>query len=94
MRHTGDTNQPDETERTIIKHCENREMDVVGIDLGKNSFHVHGVDAEGRKVVGKKFSRQMPKDLVNLPRCTVAMETCAGAHYWGRLVQSWEHEDL
>ena len=75
------------------KHSENREVDVLGIDLGKNSFHVHGVDAEGRKVVGKKFSRQKLKEyLVNLPRCTVAMEACAGAHYWGRLVQSWGHE--
>jgi transposase len=93
MRHTGNFSQPDETERIMSKHSENREVDVLGIDLGKSSFHVHGVDAEGRKVVSKKLSRQKLKEyLVNLPRCTVAMEACAGAHYWGRLVQSYGHE--
>ena len=68
MRHTGDSSQPDETERSISKHSENREVNVLGIDLAKNSFHVHGVDPEGRKVVSKKFSRQKLKEyLVNVP---------------------------
>jgi transposase len=93
MRHTGDAGQPDEAERTMREHSEAREVKVVGIDLAKNSFHVHAVDAAGRKVVGKKLSRHKLKEyLINLPPCTVAMEACAGAHYWARLVQSYGHE--
>ncbi len=74
------------------KHSENREVKVMGIDLAKSSFHVHGMDASGRKVVGKKLSRQKLKEyLINLPQCTVAMEACAGAHYWARQLQSYGH---
>ena len=58
MRQTGDSSQPDEAERTRRKHSEKRELKVVGIDLARNNFHVHGVDASGGKVVGKKLSRQ------------------------------------
>ena len=75
------------------KHTENREVKVLGIDLAKNSFHVHAVDANGRKVVGKKLSRQKLKEyLITLPVCTVAMEACASAHYWARLFESYGHE--
>ena len=65
------------------KHSENRGLKVMGIDLAKSSFHVHGEDADGRKAISQKFSRQKLKEyLVNLPPCIVAMEACAGAHYW------------
>jgi len=75
------------------RHGENRKVKVVGIDLGKNSLQVHGVDADGRKVIGKKFSRQQLKEhLVTLPVCTIAMEACASAHYWARLLKSYGHE--
>jgi transposase len=96
MRHTGDSSQPDEPDeagQTMREHSEGREVKVVGIDLAKNSFQVHAVDATGRKVVGKKLSRHKLKEyLINLPPCTVAMEACAGAHYWARLVQSYGHQ--
>jgi transposase len=75
------------------KHSEGREVKIVGIDLAKNRLQVHAVDASGRKVVGKKLSRRMLKAyLINLPPCRVAMEACAGAHYWGRLARSYGHE--
>lgn len=75
------------------KHSENRGVKVMGIDLAKSSFHVHGEDADGRKAISKKFSRQKLKEyLVNLPQCTVAMEACAGAHYWARQLHSYGHE--
>jgi len=75
------------------KHSEIREVNVMGIDLAKNSFHVHGVDANDRKVISKKFSRQKLREyLINLPCCTVAMEACAGSHYWARLLRSYGHE--
>ena len=67
------------------KHTENREVEVMGIDLAKNSFHVYGVGAAGQEVVSKKLSRQKLKEyLVTLPVCTLAMEACASAHQGGR----------
>jgi len=75
------------------KHSENREVKVMGIDLAKNNFHVHGMDASGGKAVGKKLSRQKLKEyLVTLPQCTIAMEACGSAHYWARLLHSYGHE--
>ena len=75
------------------QHSETREVKVMGIDLAKNSLQVYGVDANGRKAVGKKFSRQQLKEyVVNLPVCTIAMEACASAHYWARLLKSYGHE--
>ncbi len=75
------------------EHSENQAVKVMGIDLAKNSFHVHGEDSDGRQAVGKKFSRQKLKEyLVNLPPCTIAMEACGSAHYWARLLQSYGHE--
>ena len=77
----------------MSKHSENRQVNVLGIDLAKSSFQVHGADADGRKVVSRKLSRRKLKQyLVNLPACVVAMEACAGAHYWARLVRSYGHE--
>ena len=75
------------------KHSENREVKIMGIDLAKKSLHVYGVDADGRKAISKKFGRQKLKEyLVNLPVCTLAMEACASAHYWARLLKSYGHE--
>jgi transposase len=93
MRQTGDSSQPDEAERTMSKHSENREVTVMGIDLAKNNFHVHAVDANGLKLTSTKLSRQKLKEyLVTAPLCTVAMEACASAHYWGRLFESYGHQ--
>jgi transposase len=75
------------------QHSENREVKVMGIDLAKNSLQVYGVDASGHKAVGKKFNRrQLKAYVVNLPVCTIAMEACASAHYWARLLKSYGHE--
>lgn len=75
------------------RQSDNREVKILGIDLAKNSFHVYGVDAGGRKVISKKFSREkLIAYLINLPGCTVAMEACAGAHYWARQLHSYGHE--
>lgn len=58
---------------------------LVGIDLGKHSFHLHGQDSSSREVFHKKFSRmQMMRFFGNLPLCTAVMEACAGAHFVAR----------
>lgn len=65
---------------------------LVGIDLGKNTFHVHAQDRHGRMVHRKKYSRaQLLQWLVSLPPCTVAMEACGGAHYLARQACSYGH---
>ena len=54
---------------------------LVGIDLGKHSFHLHGQDNRGHMVFRKKITRkQLIEFFSNFPLCTVVMEACAGAH--------------
>lgn len=60
-------------------------LHVVGVDLAKRVFHVHGTDPAGHTVFQKKLTRpQFERFLAELPPCVVAMEACASAHHWGR----------
>lgn len=66
---------------------------LIGIDLGKHSFHVHGQDRNGKALLRKKFSRKhLIEFLANLRPCTVVMEACAGAHYMARQLVRFGHE--
>lgn len=66
---------------------------IVGIDLGKNSCSVVGVDATGAVVVRRTMRRQTLIDYVTkLPACVVTMEACCGAHHLGRLFVAQGHE--
>lgn len=61
------------------------DMALVGIDLGKNCFHLHDQYKPGRELFRKKLSRQqMMRFFTNLPPCTVVMEAYAGAHFVAR----------
>ena len=67
-------------------------INIIGIDISKRSFQLHGATAEGKPVFGKKLSRE--KFLVFLseaPPCLVVMEACGGAHYWGRQILALGH---
>ena len=69
-------------------------MDVttVGIDLAKNVFQVHGVDARGKVVLRKQLKRhQLAAFVANLPPCLIGMEACASAHHWARTLQRFGH---
>jgi transposase len=69
------------------------EIVTIGIDLAKNLFQIHGVDAEGKVVVRKLLRRsQMLAFFTNLPRCVVGMEACSSAHYWARELVKLGHE--
>lgn len=58
----------------------------VGIDLAKNVFSVHGVDAHGKVVLKKTLSRsKLLECFANLPPCLIGMEACSGAHHGARL---------
>ena len=61
------------------------EVSIIGIDLAKRSFQVHGASADGSVAYRRKLSRgKLLSFLASQPPCTVAMEACASAHYWGR----------
>ena len=65
----------------------------IGLDLAKNVFQVHGADAQGHGLLRKQLRRsQMAQFFAHQPPCVVAMEACAGAHYWGRKLQGLGHQ--
>jgi transposase len=56
----------------------NSAIAVIGIDIGKNSFHIVGLDDRGAIVLRQKWSRsQVEARLANIPRCLIGMEACA-----------------
>jgi len=65
----------------------------VGIDLAKNVFAVHGVDATGRAQLQRpSVARGKLAELVfSLPPCLIGMEACSGAHHWARLFAAHGH---
>jgi len=66
---------------------------IVGIDIGKNSFHVVGHDERGAIVLRQKWSRgQVEARFANLPPCLVGMEACVGAHHLSRKLNSLGHD--
>ncbi len=66
---------------------------VVGLDIAKNVFQLHGVDAAGAVVVARSVRRgQLLKVFASLPRCRVGMEACSSAHHWGRALIGLGHE--
>ena len=65
----------------------------IGIDLGKNTFHLIGLDEPGAIVMQLKLSRlQLERRLANVPPCLIGMEACSGAHYIGRQLEALGHE--
>lgn len=61
------------------------ELKVLGIDLSKNLFQLHGVDPTGRAVLRKRLRRdQLLPFVAALPRCTIGIEACASAFHWAR----------
>ena len=69
------------------------EVSIIGIDLAKRSFQLHGARADGSVGFRKTLSRgKVLPFLASQPRCVVAMEACASAHYWGREIMALGHE--
>ena len=67
-------------------------MTTVGLDLAKNVFQVHGVDADGRVLVRRQLRRaDMLKFFEGLSPCLVGMEACATAHHWARTISALGH---
>jgi transposase len=69
------------------------QITTIGLDIAKNVFQVHGIDAAERVVVRKQLRRaQVMKFFAALPPCLIGMEACATAHYWARELTKLGHE--
>ena len=70
-----------------------QDVTLVGVDLGKHSFHLHGQDARDKIVFRRKVSRkQLIEFFATFHACTVVMEACAGAHHMARKLATFGHQ--
>src|ERR1700692_1195525 len=68
------------------------QITTIGLDIAKNVFQVHGIDAAEKVVVRKQLRRgEMMKFFKALPPCLIGMEACASAHYWARELTKLGH---
>ena len=71
----------------------NTAIAVTGIDIGKNSFHIVGLDARGSIVLRQRWSRgQVEARFANVPPCLIGMEACVGAHHLSRRLRALGHD--
>ena len=69
------------------------QITTIGLDIAKNMFQVHGIDAAEKVVVRKQLRRgQVIKFFEAVPPCLVGMEACATAHYWARELTKLGHQ--
>ena len=69
------------------------EISTIGLDLAKNVFQVHGIDASGKVILQRQLRRSaVEKFFAKLSPCTVGMEACGSAHHWARVIASHGHE--
>ena len=63
----------------------------LGIDLAKNVFQLHGVDARGHAVLSRRVKRKLVETVASLPPCVIGMEACGSAHHWGQAFEQLGH---
>ena len=69
------------------------QVTTIGLDIAKNVFQVHGIDAAEKVVVRKQFRRSQVLEFFKaLPPCLIGMEACATAHYWARELTKLGHK--
>ena len=69
------------------------QVTTIGLDIAKNVFQVHGIDAAEKLVVRKRLSRSQVLEFFKaLPPCLIGMEACATAHYWARELTKLGHK--
>jgi transposase len=75
-----------------MAETQKRAVAVVGIDIGKNWFHIVGLDGRGAIVLRQRWSRgQVEVRFANMPPCLIGMEACVGAHHLSRRLQALGH---
>ncbi|MGB5708571.1 MAG: IS110 family transposase, partial [Arenicellales bacterium] len=68
-------------------------LSILGIDIAKNTFQLHGADKSGNTVFRSRLPRRkLAAHVANLPTCTIVMESCGGANYWARVFQRSGHQ--
>ena len=68
------------------------ETTTIGLDIAKHVFHAHGADATGKAIFSKRVTRaKLLAFFTAQPPCIIAMEACAGAHYWAREIGKLGH---
>ena len=68
-------------------------ISVLGIDLAKNTFQLHGVNAQGKVMLKKSLSREkLAEFIANLPPCLIGMEACSSSNYWARKFKQYGHD--
>lgn len=68
-------------------------ISILGIDIAKNTFQLHGADNNGKMILKKRLPRnELAAYVANLSTCIVVMESCGGANYWARVFQRSGHE--
>ena len=76
-----------------MPNAASNQIAIIGVDIGKNSFHVIGLDKRGAIVLRQKWSRgQIEARLANMPPCLIGMEACVGAHHLSRKLNSLGHD--
>ncbi len=69
------------------------QVSIIGLDIAKNSFHAHGVSADGARVFSKALPRGRVLEFIGqIAPCTVVLEACASAHHWGREISAHGHD--
>jgi len=69
------------------------EVITIGVDIAKSVFQIHGVDAAGTVVIGRRIGRaRVLEFFADLPPCRVGMEACATAHQWAREIAKLGHD--
>ena len=67
-------------------------ISVLGIEIAKNTFQLHGTDSAGNSILKKRLERnKLAAFVANLPQCLIVMEACGGASYWSRVFQRSGH---
>jgi len=70
-----------------------KNIKVLGIDLAKNVFQLHGTDARGKCVLRKRLNREKLTEFVaQLTPCVIGVEACTGAHHWARVFEQMGHK--
>jgi transposase len=75
-----------------LKEASVEQTITIGLDIAKHVFQAHGADAAGHALFRKRLTRaKLLGFLATQAPCVVAMEACAGSHYWGREIGKLGH---
>lgn len=75
-----------------MKKSNTKEVSVIGLDLAKNIFQIHGINESGEVVIRKQLKRhQVLSYFARLKPCLIGIEACSGTHYWSRVLSESGH---